>query len=81
MLPLKHTTIPHNTDRQHTILVVLDYLREDEGLVNGGTHGDGVVARNEGEVRQGGGAYIESWVGGITDVVIECDVALGGETD
>ena len=50
MLPVKDTTIPHNTDRQQSILVVLDYLGEDEGLVNGGTHGDGVVAGTEGEV-------------------------------
>ena len=50
MLALKDTAIPDNTNRQHTIWVVLDYLRKDEGLVNGGTHGYRVVAGNEGEV-------------------------------
>lgn len=80
MLPLIHTAIPHNTDGQHTILVVFDYLREDKGLINGGTHRDGVVAGNQGEVSEGGSAYVESRVGGITDVVTERDVALGEET-
>ena len=30
MLTLIHTAIPHNTDRQITILVIFHYLREDE---------------------------------------------------
>ena len=50
MLPVKKTTIAHNTDRQQSILIILDYLGEDEGLVNGRTHRDCVVAGTEGEV-------------------------------
>lgn len=70
-----HAAITHDIDREQSVSVGGDDLGEDEALVHGGAHGEGIVAREQGEVGEGGGAD-EGGRG--VEVVVECHVALKG---
>lgn len=69
--PVVYTTITHDVDGQETVLELGQNFSDEEGLVNGGTHGDGVVAWVKDEVGEERGSDE-----GSADVVGECYVAL-----
>ena len=73
MLAIINASIPHNVHGQHAVFEIRLELFEHEGLVDGGAHGEGIVAGSEGEVGEGAGAEEE---GGAGDVGVECYVAL-----
>lgn len=76
VLPGVHAAVAADVDGQHAVPVVGDDFLDDERLVDGGAHGDGVVAGPQDEVLQRRGA---DEVAG--DVVAEGHVAHGDGHD